>query len=349
MNNPAPNNETIVRYLLGSLPETETERLDDLSITDDDFAIALSAAEKDLLDAYVQGELNESALEKFRSYYLASPLRRGSRDFAQAFAALAEKQLNASSPTASEELPLERSTEPKRSGGWFGKGFFTTPRLAWQWGFAVAAIAFLVAGLWLLSENMRLRQQISQPQMRPEGPGTRERELQNELELQRQAVAKTEQELALVREERVRLESEPKQQEKPSQVANGQRNGSSQQGSSAGGVSIASFILMPQMRGVQQIRTISIPANTDQVSMQLELEPNDFTAYRVALIDQAGDQTSWRSRQLKAKATSAGKALSVTFPAPLLGPRVYALRVTSVAANAAPEVIGDYPFKVVKQ
>lgn len=348
MNNPALNNETIVRYLLGSLPEAETERLDELSITDDDFAVALNATEKDLLDAYVQGELNEPALEQFRSYYLASPLRRGSLEFAQAFSALAERQV-ASSSTAHEELFAERSASQKRSGGWFGKGLFTTPRLAWQWGFAVAALAFLVAGIWLLSENMRLHQQISQPQVRPEGRGTRELELQNELERQRQAVAKTEQELASVRAERVRLQAELKQQERESQAATDQRNSSNQERSSARGVSIASFILTPQMRGVQQIPTISIPADTDRVSMQLELEPNDYSTYRVALIDQAGNQTFWRSRQLKAKATPNGKALSVAFPSSLLSPRVYALRVSGVGADARSEVVGDYPVKVVKQ
>ena len=347
MNNPAVNNDTIVKYLLGSLPEAETERLDELSITDDEFAVALSAAEKDLVDGYVQGELTGATLEGFRSYYLASPLRRGRLDFAHALEAQAARHHAAQGATAGEELPLERPTRQKRAGWFTGKGFFTTPRLAWQWGFAIAAIAFLVAGSWLLSENMRLRQQISQTQARPAGSGTREQELQNELESQRQAVAKTEQELARVRDERERLEAKLKQQATESQVAAGERN-ANQPRPSPRGFSIASFILTPQMRGVQQIPTISIPADTDRVSMQLELEPNDYSAYWVALIDQAGAQT-WRSRQLKARATAGGKALSVTFPASLLSPQVYALRVTGVAEDARTDVVSDYQFKVVKQ
>ena len=347
MNNLAVNNETIVKYLLGSLPEAETERLDELSITDDEFAVALSAAEKDLVDAYVQGELTGTALESFRSYYLASPLRRGRLDFARALDTQAERHHTAQSATTPDEFTPKRPTGKKHSGWFAGKGFFTTPRLAWQWGFAVAAIAFLVAGSWLLSENTRLRQQIAQTRARPEGPGTREQKLQNELEHQRQAVATTEQELARVREERERLEAEVKQAQ-GSQVANAERN-TNQQRPSPPRVSIASFILMPQMRGVQQMPTISIPANTDQVAMQLELEPNDFRAYRVMLVDQAGAQTFWRSRQLKAMATPGGKALNVTFSASLLKPQVYVLRVTGVAPDASSEVVSDYPFRVVKQ
>ncbi len=348
MNNPAVNHERIVNYLLGSLPEAEIESLDELSITDDEFAVALSAAEKDLVDAFVRGELTGAALEKFRSYYLASPLRRGRLDFARALETLAEKQPNLQSATALEETSERRATKARRSGGFF-TGFFTTPRLRWQWGFAVAAIGLLIAGIWLASENARLRQQVSQTQARREGLGTRERGLQDELERQRQAVAKTEQELALVREERERLEAELKQQAQESPVATGERNAPNQQRPSSPRGAIASFVLTPQMRGVQQMSTISIPVDTEQVTMQLELEPNDYSAYRVALVDQAGAQTLWRSRQIKARATARGKALGVTFPASLLRPQVYTLRVTGVAAGAVAEVVSDYQFKVVKQ
>lgn len=349
MKNPAVSNETIVNYLLGSLPEAETERLDELSITDDEFVLALNAAEKDLVDAYVEGELTGGELERFRSCYLASPLRRRRVTFSQALETLAEKQPGGQSATAPEKLAAGLATTQERSGWFAGSSFFTTPHLAWQWGFAVAAIALLVAGVWLVSENTRLRRQVSQMQERPEGPGTREQELQNELERHRSAVAQTEQELARVREERERLEAELKQQAEGSQVASSERNAANQQRPSSGLGAIASFILTPQMRGVQQLPTISIPFNTGQVAIQLELDPNDYVAYRVALVDQTGEKTVWRSRQLKPRPTARGKALSVTFPANLLRQQVYVLRVTGVTAAAASEVVGDYPFRVVKQ
>jgi hypothetical protein len=348
MGNLSVNNETIVNYLLGSLPEAETELLDELSITDDEFAVALNAAEKDLLDAFVQGELTDAALEKFRSHYLASPLRRGKLSFAQAFGALAEKHSTLQTVTAPDEYPAEVAPRQKRSRGFAGGSLFRAPRFAWQWGFAIATIALFIAGSWLAFENMRLRRQVSQTRARPEASGTREQELQNELERQRQAIAETEQELARVREEREQLAAELKQKAPESQVAAAEQNAANQQRPSAARGAIASFILTPQMRGVQQMPTISIPANTEQVAVQLELEPNDYSAYRVALVDQTGGRALWRSRQLKARTAVSGKALSVTFPASFLRPQVYALRVTGVAA-AASEVVGEYQFRVVKQ
>jgi hypothetical protein len=56
VSDPTKNNQTSTEYLLGALPEAETERLDELSITDDEFTESLQVAETDLVDAYVLGE-----------------------------------------------------------------------------------------------------------------------------------------------------------------------------------------------------------------------------------------------------------------------------------------------------
>ena len=68
--------QKMIHYLLGSLPEKEAERLDELSITDDDFALRLNDAENDLVDAYVRGELSAETRERFKTFYLASSKRR---------------------------------------------------------------------------------------------------------------------------------------------------------------------------------------------------------------------------------------------------------------------------------
>jgi len=68
-----PDDELLVRFLLGALPEVETERLDELSITDDQLARRLRTIEQNLVDAYAKGELLGEILARFRSSYLASP------------------------------------------------------------------------------------------------------------------------------------------------------------------------------------------------------------------------------------------------------------------------------------
>lgn len=324
------NDQTLQRYLLGALPDAEAERLDELGFTDDDFAEALKAAERDLIDAYVQGELTGPALEQFKSYYLASPLRREKVEFAQAFQVFAGK--DAGTQVAGVHGGSAKSAPERKGAGWFSA--FFAPRLALQWGLTVAALALLIAGSWLAFENMRLRQQMSQTQVSRDVLWQREQELQKEIEAQRSSNSKTEQELARVRAERERLEQELQQ-------AQGGAQPSSEEGS------IVSLILAPPLRGASQVPTISIKPGTNQVAAQLQLEAADYTAYRVALIDPAGNQTLWRSGSLKPRVKGERKSLVAGFRADLLKPRNYILKVTGISASGS-ETVGDYPFRVVK-
>src|SRR2546421_4736994 len=230
------NNQTINEYLLGSLPEAESERLDELSFTDDEFAEALRAAEKDLVDAYVQGELSGAALERFKSHYLSTPRRHGNVEFAQALRLLSEKEMAAQA--AGVRAGAAEESAAKRKGlGWFSAlSGFASARPALRWGAGLAALVRLVAGVWLAFENARLRGQLSQTQARQDATGRRGQELQKELEGRRDADAQTEQELARAREERERLEQELKQQaaQEQQRAAEQQRPVRQQQSSSAG-------------------------------------------------------------------------------------------------------------------
>jgi hypothetical protein len=71
-----PDDEMLVRYVLGLLPDDARERLDEASIVNDEVAARLRHAETDLIDNYVQGQLSGATLERFESYYLSSPHRR---------------------------------------------------------------------------------------------------------------------------------------------------------------------------------------------------------------------------------------------------------------------------------
>ena len=326
------NKHGLTQYLLGMLPEPEAERFDELSLTDDEFAEALKVAENDLVDAYAQGELAGEAMEQFKAHYLASPLRREKVKFSQAFQAFAEQNPG----LASEGIEAESPQKARKRGGWFsGLGAFFAPRHAFQWGLTVAALALLVAGSWLAFENMRLRQQMTQAQVNRDALLQREQQLQKEIETQRSASSQTEQELARVRDERERLDQELKQargEAKPTPVAG----------------SIVALILAPPLRGASQLPTITVKPDTSQVAASLQLETAaDYPAYRVALIDPARKQTLWRSGTLKPRVRGGRKSIEASFRTDFLKPQNYILEVTGISGSAS-EVVGDYPFRVVK-
>src|SRR5215831_5864233 len=85
------DDQHLVDYLLGLLPEEEVERLDEESIADDDVAARLSAVEDDLVDAYVTETLDESLRTRFETVYLRSPHRREKVKFARRFLAAVER------------------------------------------------------------------------------------------------------------------------------------------------------------------------------------------------------------------------------------------------------------------
>lgn len=335
MSNPKYDLQTVTQYLLGELPEAEAERLDELSIADGEFVDTLRSAENDLVDAYAQEELSSASRAQFESHYLASPRRRERANLARALQEFGAKAIAA----RAADFPQKDEREvPARRGrsGWvpaFAGPLLRRPGL--QWGVTLAALVLLIAGGVLLFQNLRLRQQMTQTAARRDELGRHEQELQKEIQEQRTANSKTEQDLAQLRAERERLDQELNQQ-KNSQPTN-QSPGS-----------VASLVLTPQMRGAANTQTLSITAATRTVTARLSLEPNDFDTYRVALLDQASHQTLWRSGNLRAKGVQDRKSLSLSFPAGLLKPQTYTLQVSGVSSNGAAQTISDYPFRVVK-
>lgn len=359
--------ESIKRYLLGALPEAEGKRFDELSVVDDEFADALSAAEKDLVDAYVQGELSDGALERFKSHYLASPHRREKVEFAQAFQSMSAKDSAAQAAAALKET--RAATATKRKGrGWFPPvlSVFTSPRASARLMLAAAVLALLFTGGWLAWQNARAPRQLARTETGGVDAtgGAREQEPPRGSAEPRAANSssdiETVREPAQARVEDERSAPQPRQPEARQQQQppppQQQQRGEAQDRATrpptsppSSGATVASFVLMPQMRGAGQLATISVPAQTTQVAMRLELEPDDHPAYRVELVEQSGQQAVWRSNRLKATARSDGaKTLSVRFGAGLLRSQTYVLRVSGIAADGASEIVGDYPFRVVK-
>jgi len=135
----ARDDRLLRQYLLGALSDEETERLDEQSVVDDDFADRLRIAEDDLIDAYVSDTLNADCRQRFESHYLASPRRRAKVAFAARLLKAVDAAARAQSARPGDQ-PIARSTVAAR---------FV------PWAFAAAASLLLVTGV-LLARDMRL-------------------------------------------------------------------------------------------------------------------------------------------------------------------------------------------------
>lgn len=108
------DNQRLIRYLLGTLTVDEAEELDELSMTDEDFAGRLRVVEDDLVDAYARGDLDADARTRFESRYLAVPGAHERLRFAEALEIRQKRGASSASepvravplPTGSRRLPM---------------------------------------------------------------------------------------------------------------------------------------------------------------------------------------------------------------------------------------------------
>jgi hypothetical protein len=160
----------LVRYLVGALPEEEADRLDQLSIADDDFAWRLREVENDLVDSYVRSELDDETHAGFKAFYMATAARRQKVQFAEGL-----RQFEATNARAERAAKFSKSRAPL----W---GLFPRSLIAPQVAMSFAALAmFLIAG-YLLVQNAQLRREISDGRAQYQSVDQRARNLESQLQ-----------------------------------------------------------------------------------------------------------------------------------------------------------------------
>jgi hypothetical protein len=183
----------------------------------------------------------------------------------------------------------------------------------------------LVSSL-LVVQQLRLHNRLAQDQTERAALVQRQEELTKQLEQQRTADAKTVEELQRVRQSLAELEQHTAA--KPE-------------------LSVASFVLLPPVRGVSKLPTLSIPKGIEEVVLLLELESDDFSRYGVKLKTAATGRILWSKANLRATLSGEAKGITVALPAGLLTSRLYSLELTGISAEGKSELLGSYPFQVV--
>jgi hypothetical protein len=297
----------LVRYLVGALPAEETDHLDHLSITNDDFAWRLREIENDLVDSYVRSELNGETLARFKAFYLATAERRQKVQFAEGL-----RRLLASSAAAGETADkLSKSRAPF----W---GTFPS-RIAPQLGVSFAALVMLLIAGYLLVQSAHLRREVRDAHAQYESINQHARDLENELKQQRTANTEAQKKIG------------PSDWPTPD----------------IGKLKTVSLLLPPPTRGLSSLQTVTVRSHTDLVVLLLTLESADFPRYRVTLKDPATKGVVWQSSELEASFVGDSKAVSAGLPANLLKERNYIAEVAGLPNAGRQRIVGDYPFHVV--
>jgi hypothetical protein len=143
--------ELLVNYLLGNLTEQEQALVEDRAFADPRYLSAVEAAEADLIDAYVRGELSQADRQAFETRFLNSAQRRSKVEFAKALARVAA------------ETPLPVSASPSLLAlirAW-------NPAVRFAAGFA--AVVIIAGGSWVVVDSVSAHSRISALETREQG------------------------------------------------------------------------------------------------------------------------------------------------------------------------------------
>jgi hypothetical protein len=329
----AHDDQHLVRYVLGLLPEDQTEFLDEASIADDELAARLVCVENDLIDTYVRGALSGALRERFESHYLGSPIRRERVNFARRFIRTVDAEA-----ARGDSTPEEQST-PTSPTGQPGPVAMRLLSLAggvgrrkpiWR---VAAAAALLVAVCGTLAiEIVRLSSSLDATRRESIALERRTRMLEQQLADQRAAkpVVSSGAEpaldsVAVAPPTAAAAPKDPVTTPRPQTIA---------------------LVLLPQTRSIMSIPTFAVPSGALTVAIELRLEANDFARYQVGLKDPATNRIVWRSAWMAARTRGTEPSVRVTLPARVLNVQHYTLDVMGEDANGG-VAVGSYAFEIV--
>ncbi|MCM3871184.1 MAG: hypothetical protein ND895_10900 [Pyrinomonadaceae bacterium] len=308
------------RYLLGDLPESDTNELEIQILRDDEKFEEMWEIENRLVDGYVRGTLSASDQERFERHYQASPVHRQRVAVAKNLVEEADRSGAAVAHVSAKESSGARLFEK-----------FNFSFLSWQFATVAAMLLFAVAGLWLFLDRSRLRHE--QEQLRAESQSRQDREdaLSQQLANAKAESQKLESEIERLRVERngsVQPPTQPELTQRPT---------------------IYSLLLSPMlMRSSDSPQTARIPSQTDQVRLQMRVDQENARRFQVSVRTVEGRQV-WE-QQIKPRAGRATTSIiSAQIPVSRLPVGDYILTLSAINSTGQPEEVNRYFFRVIGQ
>jgi hypothetical protein len=305
------NDETLLRrYFLGDLPQEERVRLEDLYLVDVELFEELLAAENDLIDAYVRGELTEAEAQRFEMEYLKSQERRNRLDFARA--------LSQVSVLGEEALPSHRGSIWKKI--WV---VLSIRQGIPQWVLATAVVVIVASGSWLLVQNQKFRVGLQQAQ-------AGQAELRREENALRQQIAK--------------FEENPK-----GQVHENQQGSEVAKLEPPMGPEMTLRLTPGIARSIgMPLKTLVLPTPISQVRLQLVLDRDEYKTYEAVLLT-ADRKEVFRGRTLRSHSIGGSTVVAWQIPEHVIHAGDYIVQLAGQLATGSLEDLEPYSFRVSRR
>ena len=306
--------QTIRRYLLGELSESEQSALEERYFTDPQIFNEVLKTESELVDGYVRGQLANEVRERFEQSYMAHPARSERVKFA---AALTTRLDQKKEPVTGEQLTSAVS--------WWQR-LLALPggqRPTLRFSVALATLLIMLGGVWLLVESRRRQQsELARTQAAREAQEERERLAQP------------------TPDEAKRVERTPQQISQPTPTPT--------LDSAPHSVSLA--LIVGGMRGGDntKIPTLVILPGTTQARLLLNLKENNYSSYRASLQTIAGVEI-FSQTNVKPGRAKTGASFVFTVPAHKFANGDYVLTLRGIDPDGEVDDLSKSLFRVEKK
>ena len=313
MKNSQENSTAAIRYFLRDIGDTERDALEERLFSDAELSEFFDAAENDLVDEYVRGEMDPAMRRKFESAYLISDRRKMKVAAARILSSRIEEPVRRS--VESEQIPSlwENLT-----------GIYRIPRLAWAGGLAALLLLGLFAGWLLLSSENRTPRIVHVDEnpdrpIAPPVPGNEHGPDSNVSEGNANAPKPANSKPKKVTEA-------PRERERPRVFA---------------------FTLLPPVRSGEQ-PVLSVPRSAETINLQVVHDnEKEFAKYQADIYDQNGD-VIW-SREMDVGKKRLSHPIGISVRSSTLKAGVYELKLSGISSAGLIEDIKFYNFIVRKQ
>lgn len=336
MKDETDNENLLVRYLLGDLPEGQVLWVEGAFLGDDRQYERLLAIEDELFYDYAQGKLTPAERARFEERFLTSQPNRQRAALAAALAQkISEVELaeDAEQPAAGERARQRRSLKSYFSDLNIQK--IQQKPVMW---FSLASLAtLLIVSLWLAFGTMKLRNEFKrfraervaqEDRLHQQAREERARADELNLKLKRQTDenAQLKEELSKIRPHLPQQRQEMRQGENRSAVLS---------------LALAPSFIRDSGSGVKKLQ---IPPGVSLLKIQLNLKGEvEYKIYQAILLTADGVE-KWSQYRLSAQPVGSGKAVVLSLPSRLLSVGDYELRVKGYASDGSLQETGDYYY-----
>jgi anti-sigma factor RsiW len=306
--------QTIRRYLLGELSESEQSALEERYFTDPQIFNEVLKTESELVDGYVRGQLANEVRERFEQSYLAHPARSERVKFA---AALTTRVDQKKEPVTGEQLTSGVS--------WWQRllALLGGQRSTLRFSVALATLLIMLGGVWLFVESRRRQQgELARTEAA--------REAQEERERAR---------LAQPTPDEAKLaEHNPQQIPQPTPTLD----------SAPRFVSLALTVGGVRSGDNTKTPTLVIPPGTTQARLLINLKESNYPSYRASLQTIAGVEI-FSQTNVKPRSTKSGTSFVFTLPTQKFAGGDYVLTLRGVNPDGEVDDLSKSLFRVEKK